>query len=232
MRVVVPFAAESPKTRLSPVLTGRERRSLARAMLADVLDAIVAAGHEPTVLSTAPIDLENDFEFALADEVVAATAVAVDDRPLTEAVNARLPAGTGDGESNDDPDLAPVGVVMADLALTTPAALERLLAGEADVAIAPGRGGGTNALAVRHPEFRVDYHGASYLDHREIAADCGATVEIVDSFRLSTDIDEPDDLVEVLVHGTEHAPARLRSFGFELAERDGRVTVARGDDSA
>ncbi|RKD88124.1 2-phospho-L-lactate guanylyltransferase [Halopiger aswanensis] len=228
MRVVVPFAVESPKTRLSPVLADRERRSFARAMLADVLRAIVAAGYEPTVLATAPIDLEADFDLTVSDEVREATTIEVDDRSLTEAVNARLPAGEA-GKDDGTTDDA-VGVVMADLALTTADALERLFSGDADVAIAPGRGGGTNALAVRHPEFRVDYHGASYLDHREIAADSGLTVETVDSFRLATDIDEPDDLVEVLIHGTEHAPTRLRSFGFELEERDGRVTVARSAD--
>jgi len=77
----------------------------------------------------------------------------------------------------------------------------------------------------------VDYHGASYLDHREIARDVGASLETVDSFRLATDIDEPTDLVEVLVHGleTNRAPARLRAFGFELDDRDGRVDIVRDE---
>ncbi|QRV16421.1 2-phospho-L-lactate guanylyltransferase [Haloterrigena salifodinae] len=221
MQVVVPFAATEPKTRLADVLTPPERSAFARAMLADVLTAVVEAGHEPMVLATAPLDPATlDLEADVRDAV----AVAVDERPLTEAVNARLP------ERGDDD---PVAVVMADLALTTAVALEALFAVAADVAVVPGRGAGTNALVVDHPEFRVDYHGASYLDHREIARDVGATLETVDSFRLGTDVDEPADLVEVLVHGTEtdRAPARLREFGFELERTDGRVTVARLEES-
>jgi 2-phospho-L-lactate/phosphoenolpyruvate guanylyltransferase len=208
MRVLVPFAADEPKTRLESVLSADERAAFARAMLRDVLTAIDAAGGEPTVLSTAPLAL---------DPSVPASVV-VDDRPLTPAVDARLPTARGDD---------PVAVVMADLALATPAALERLFTAGGDVTIAPGRGAGTNALVVDHPEFRVDYHGGSYLDHREIAAEIGADLETVDSFRLSTDIDEPADLVEVLVHGTDRAPATLRERGFELEADDGRVGVVR-----
>ncbi|SER72245.1 2-phospho-L-lactate guanylyltransferase [Natrinema salaciae] len=228
MRVVVPFAAETPKTRLESVLTPAERSAFARAMLADVLRAVVEAGHEPTVVSTAPLDLAG---LELPGEVAASASVTADDRPLTEAVNARLPGG--DAETTTD-EPAPVAVVMADLALATPDALERLLTSTADVAVAPGRGSGTNALVVRHPEFRVDYHGTSYLDHRETAREIGATLETVDSFRLATDVDEPADLVEVIVHGREsnRAPACLREFGFALDERDGRVDIVRNEDCA
>jgi len=225
MRIVVPFAAETPKTRLEAVLSPAERTGFARAMLADVLRAIVAAGHEPTVVSTAPVDLAG---LELSDEVVTATSVTVDDRPLTDAVNARLPDGDDDATTADA-----VAVVMADLALATPDALERLLTPDADIAIAPGRAGGTNALVVRHPGFAADYHGASYLDHCESAREVGASLETIDSFRLGTDIDEPTDLVEVLVHGRERdrAPAALRELGFTLDERDGRVGVVRDGTS-
>ncbi|WP_293027287.1 2-phospho-L-lactate guanylyltransferase [Natronococcus sp.] len=212
MRVLVPFAAAAPKTRLEPVLSADERVAFARAMLRDVLAAIDAAGGEPTVLSTAPLALE---------EPISAPVV-VDDRPLTPAVDAQLPEG-----SEDDP----VAVVMADLALATPDALERLFTAGGDVTIAPGRGAGTNALVVNHPEFRVDYHGGSFLDHREIAGEVGADLAVVDSFRLATDIDEPADLVEVLVHGTDRASAALRELGFELEADDGRVGIARPENT-
>ncbi|ELY94387.1 2-phospho-L-lactate guanylyltransferase CofC [Natrialba chahannaoensis JCM 10990] len=229
MHVVVPFAANTPKTRLSDVVSPTERTTLARAMLADVLSAVASTGHVPTVLSTAPLALENVFscdnlpttppELESPREIP----VTVDDRPLTAAVNAYLEAATG-----------PVAIVMADLALATPAALSMLFdAGAADgVAIAPGRGGGTNALVVRHPDFRVDYHGSSYVDHREHAAEIGAPLESVDSFRLGTDVDEPADLVEVLIHGgrdgtQSRTATQLRELGFELETTDGRVTVVR-----
>lgn len=201
MRIVVPYAVGEPKTRLAPVFDADERAAFARAMLADVLAAIEAAGREPTVLATDEVDVD--------------APVIVDERPLTPAVNDVLADGT------------PTAIVMADLALATADALERLFSSTGDVAIVPGRGGGTNALVVRHPEFRVDYHGASFRDHRRIAERIGADVTVVDSFRLATDVDEPDDLTEVLLHGDGAASAWLRDAGFALAVDGGRVGVGR-----
>ncbi|RQG98824.1 2-phospho-L-lactate guanylyltransferase [Natrarchaeobius oligotrophus] len=215
MQTVVPFDAVSPKTRLGPVLAAHERARFARAMLADVLAAVVATGREPTVLSTSPISFEGELEAASPN-----TTIRVDDRPLTEAIDAVLEREGG-----------PVAVVMADLALATPGALEALFSADGDVVLAPGRGGGTNALVVRDDSFRVDFHGASYLDHRRIADDVGASLETVDSFRLGTDVDEPADLVEVLVHGTGRSVDCLRSLGFELERTGGRVDVTRLEES-
>ena len=203
MRVVVPYDATRPKTRLSGLFDADERAALARTMLDDVLEALTAADREPTVLATAPVDVPVPLE--------------VDDRPLTAAVNAIL--DTSDG---------PVAVVMADLPLLTPDGVERLFGPAADLVVAPGRAGGTNALVAYHPDFRVDYHGTSYVDHLDAAAALGATVETVDSHRLATDIDERADLVEVLVHGEGTATrAWLVERGVELAVSEGRVGVDR-----
>ncbi|WP_435347691.1 2-phospho-L-lactate guanylyltransferase [Haloarchaeobius sp. HRN-SO-5] len=205
MRVVVPFEGTNPKTRLSDVLGPDERVAFAHAMLRDVLDAVRAAGAEPTVLATGPVDVD--------------APVGVDERRLTPAVNAVLA----------DAD-RPVAVVMADLPLVTGPVLERLFATEGDVVVAPGRGAGTNALVVRDDAFRVDFHGASYLDHREAATAVGADPTTVDSHRLATDVDEPTDLVEVLVHGDGEAAEWLRTHGFRLDRGNGRVDVVRADD--
>jgi 2-phospho-L-lactate guanylyltransferase len=121
---------------------------------------------------------------------------------------------------------------MADLALATPTALDRLFVPETDVVLTPGRGGGTNAVVARHPDFRVDYHGASIRDHRTIAADVDASLATVDSYRLATDVDEPDDLVEVLLHGEGRAADWLRDRGFEVVARDGRVEARRNESGA
>jgi 2-phospho-L-lactate guanylyltransferase len=213
MRVVVPFGAAEPKTRLSPVLDAGQRREFAEAMLADVLGALSACGYEPTVLADEPVDVSS----LAGRSVDCDVSVVVDERPLTAAVNAQLPTGAGD----------PVAVVMADLALATPTALDRLFGPAADVVLAPGLGGGTNAVVARHPDFRVDYHGASIRDHRAVAADAGLSVATVDSVRLATDVDEPADLAEVLLHGDGRAAAWLRAAGFEVAEDDGRVGIDR-----
>ncbi|ELZ57399.1 MULTISPECIES: 2-phospho-L-lactate guanylyltransferase [Halorubrum] len=214
MEVIVPFSTDRPKSRLADVLSPDERRAFARAMLTDVLESIVAAGGEPRVLATDAVDVDRP--------------VTVDDRPLTTAVNAALDghfetAGAADGS------VEPVAVVMADLALATPDAVERLFAAgrDADVAVAPGRGGGTNAFVSSHADFRVDYHGASYLDHRDIAAEVGAGFVAVDSRRLGTDVDESDDLAEVLIHGEGRAATWLREAGFVLDTSGGRVGAVR-----
>jgi 2-phospho-L-lactate guanylyltransferase len=207
MRVVVPYAGSEPKTRLADALDPDERAVFARAMADDVLATVRATGHEPEVLSTRPIDLD--------------ASILVDERPLTPAVNAVL-AGSDEG----------VAVVMADLPLARPADLERLFAAAGDVVLVPGRGGGTNALVARHPDFRVDYHGVSFHDHLDRAKAVGAEVRVVDSHRLSTDVDERVDLVEVLLHGRGRAREWLQEAGFELVmdEDAGRVGVERDGD--
>jgi 2-phospho-L-lactate guanylyltransferase len=209
MTVLVPFAPDRPKTRLSAVLDPDERATFAHAMLVDVLDALADAGRGPTVLATAEPDLDRDIE------------VVIDDRALTPAIDAALDRHVPSGRDDQ------VAIVMADLALLTPSALDRLFAADGDVVIAPGLGGGTNALVVRDLAFRVDYHGLSYRDHSEAAASIGAETTTVDSFRLAVDVDDPDDLVEVLLHGDGQAAAWLRDAGFTLEPGDGRVRAVR-----
>jgi len=212
MDVVVPLGTAEPKTRLTPLLDEPERAAFARAMCRGVIDSLRALDREPTVLADEPIDEP----LARGDEV----AVTVDERALTAAVDDVLP-------SNGD---EPTAIVMADLALATPEALARLSEATGDVVLAPGRGGGTNAIVARDRAFRVDYHGASIRDHREIARAAGLDVTTIDSFRLATDIDEPADLVEVLLHGEGAARDWLEDAGFELTRTDGRVDVRRNPE--
>lgn len=206
MDVLVPFDARTPKTRLSPSLDAAERHDFAVAMLRDVLATVRAGGHDPSVLATETVDCD--------------APVAVADRPLTPTVNDALDARS-----------RPVAVVMADLPLVSADALERLFAPEAPVVLAPGVGGGTNALVVRTDDFHVDFHGVSVRDHRRIAGRSGISVDMVDSYRLAMDVDEPSDLAEVLLHGDGHAASWLREAGFQVDATEGRVRVHRIEDS-
>ena len=225
MRVVVPYTDRDPKTRLGPILSGPERRAFSRAMLRDVVTAIRAAGHDPELLlpepidSTAARDSDTAGTDAPHDDILGAVPVTVDDRALTPAVNAAL--------DRIGCDVAELGIVMADLAIATPTAIRRLVGIGGDVAIAPGRGGGTNAVVVRDPAFSVDYHGASYRDHRAAATAAGLSVGVVDSMRLAADIDEPADLAAVLLHGEGRAREWVVNAGIELDTDGGRVGVRR-----
>jgi 2-phospho-L-lactate guanylyltransferase len=237
VRVVVPYAVEQPKTRLSPALSPAERIEFSQAMCRDVLDTIHETGETPELLATGPVEFGGD----TAADVSEPLAVTIDDRPLTSAVNEilteTLPASDDQTptasetvhesatERSEGADA--VAVVMADLALATTDSLRRLFSAEGEVVAVPGRGGGTNALVVRHPDFRVDYHGASIRDHRRIAREVGAEYREVDSMRLATDVDEPEDLAELLLHGESRATDWLRDAGFEVDVSDGRVGVTR-----
>lgn len=210
MRILVPIDITEPKTRLAGLLSYPERRAFIQAMLRDVLTAINAAGdHDPLVLSTKPIDVQAEVE--------------VDSLPLSAAVNTRL-----------SEELLPTAVVMSDLPLITPQVIRHLVNQPNDVTISPGTGGGTNAVVVRTEQFFVDYHGLSYCDHQKIARDAGLTVSKFDSYRLSVDIDEPADLIEVLIHNTGDAREWLHNAGFALECTDvqrGRMVVSRHGQS-
>lgn len=206
MRVIVPYDARDPKTRLAPVLDPEERVAFAAAMCRDTLDGLEAGGYEPEVLATA----KPRHEFGVP--------VSIDDRPLTPAINSVL-SGTDE----------PVGVVVSDLPLLTAESARRVFERDADIVLAPGLGGGTNAIVIRHPEFTVDYHDGSYRSHTALAADVGASTATVDSFRLAVDIDEPGDLTEVLLHGKGQAAQWLRDAGFELVASERGVSASRED---
>ncbi|MDH7593816.1 MAG: 2-phospho-L-lactate guanylyltransferase [Methanomicrobiales archaeon] len=202
---VIPFKPVNPKTRLSSILSREERETFARCMLEDVIGAIPRESSRTVVLAT-----DVSFSCENAD-------VEVVEAGLNDALNQLFRRAGSE-----------VLMVMADLPLADRESLKRLISTEADVAISPGRGGGTNALFLKDPRrFRADFYGLSFLKHLGIAAEFGCSVEVIDSFRLHTDVDEVSDLVEVLIHGRGRSRSFLEVLGFSLAPEEGRVRVKR-----
>lgn len=204
VQAIIPFKPVNPKTRLSCVLNQQEREQFAQVMLGDVIAAVAGAGCRPFILSTHPFSRDD------AETVVK-------DMGLNEALNACLATLRH-----------PVLIIMSDLPLVTVDAISRLLNTEADIGIVPGRGGGTNSIFVRDPRtFHVDFYGASFLDHVGIARAAGLSIEVIDSFRLHTDVDEKEDLVEILLHGEGKSREFLSELGFSLSIEKGRVGIQR-----
>ncbi|MCQ8893718.1 MAG: 2-phospho-L-lactate guanylyltransferase [Methanolinea sp.] len=205
---IIPFKPQNPKSRLSCVLTPGEREIFAQTMLSDVVGAVLGAGCDPKVVSTEP------FPFLPAP---------VETIPLglNETLNKELAGMEG-----------PVLIIMADLPLADSQAIGRVIATPMDVALVPGRGGGTNAIYLqRGSSFRVDYYGASFLKHARIARERGLSCDVVDTFRLHTDVDEKEDLVELLIHGRGTSRKFLEDLGFELSLEKGRVGIRRKTES-
>ncbi|HJJ38943.1 MAG TPA: 2-phospho-L-lactate guanylyltransferase, partial [Methanocorpusculum sp.] len=123
----------------------------------------------------------------------------------------------------------PVRMIMSDLPPVTKDTILRVVPTGKDLAVVPGLGGGTNILFIRHPEkYSVRYYGYSFMKHVEEAKRLGMSVEIIDSMRMSLDVDEPADLTELLIHGSASAKRWLEEHGFALSAESGRVSVKRG----
>ena len=201
---LIPYKPKNPKTRLSSVLAENERETLAQAMLEDVLKALAENCCMPVIVATELFE----------SEIVQIT---VKDADLNQTLNEILP--------NTSRDLM---IIMADLPLADEPSLKRVMSTGKDMAIVPGRGGGTNVIYLKEPSrFRVNYYGASFQKHLQAAKDAGLSVEVIDSFRLHTDIDEEDDLVELLIHGTGRSRAYLVELGFTISAEQGRVRAVR-----
>jgi 2-phospho-L-lactate guanylyltransferase len=201
---VIPFKPRNPKTRLSCVLDEPEREAFAEAMLLDVVGAVRDADCQAVILSTELFDSD-------------LVQVTIRDMGLSDATNEYLSCAVTD-----------VLIIMADIPLADRESIKRVTGTKKDMAIVPGRGGGTNVIYVKEPaRFHVDYYGGSYLKHMRISAECGLSCEVIDSFRLHTDIDEKEDLAELLLHGSGKSRAFLEERGFSLTTENGRVGVER-----
>ena len=202
--VLIPYKPVNPKTRLANLLNQNERETFARAMLEDVIAAVRDAICTPVVVAT---------ELFESDEVQ----ITLADMDLSGTINSLLPTA-----------VAPLLIIMADLPLADAESIKRVYATQKDMAFVPGRGGGTNVIFMRDPaKFHVDYYGSSYLKHIKIAEDAQLSWEMIDSFRLHTDIDEKDDLVELLIHGKGKSRAYLEGLGFRINVEAGRVGITR-----
>lgn len=207
MKAIVPFKVVNAKSRLSTLLTPEERTELARLMLRDITATLAAADVEVELLTTQPFEWDG-------------ATVVISEKELNPALNDYLSACD-----------TPVLIVMADVPLITENNVREMLESPADVVICPGRGGGTNVQLVRRPDrYHVDYYGASFVDHTRIADEAGLTLEVYDSFNVSSDIDEASDLVELYIHGKGEAARYLRSIT-ALDVSKGRVKVVKEESN-
>jgi 2-phospho-L-lactate/phosphoenolpyruvate guanylyltransferase len=176
---LVPLKAlAEAKGRLAPEVGPLQRRLLAIAMFEDVIAALQAV---PAL--AAPVVVSPDREVWRRADAMGCRVV--EEPPGAGDLNAALAAAAG-AAGNEA-----LFVVAADLPLASAAALEKVLAAEAPVAVVPSAdGGGTNVLAWRDPaSFAPSFGPDSAARHLAVP---GAVR--VDDAGLALDVDTADDL--------------------------------------
>jgi 2-phospho-L-lactate guanylyltransferase len=196
---------ELAKTRLGAALPIAVRRSLARAMVADVLDALVAA---PGLDAVAVVTNQSD---VAAMARAAAAIVLADPHESGQSAAALIGIQRALADSSDRALLIP-----GDCPALDGATLDALLSHPApapSVAIVADRHGlGTNALLLSPPDVIAPGFGAgSFERHRLRAHAAGAAWHPLDLPGLAFDIDTPDDLDE-LRRSPAGAGARTRAL--------------------
>ena len=190
------------KQRLAAGLGGEQRRTLAAAMVADVLEAIAAARtiERTIVVSGDPIAQE------LAAEAGAEIVPDPDDGGHVGAALAGIARAEAEGANC-------VVLLPGDCPLLEPRELDRLLTGlpERYVGIVPDRHGtGTNALALSPPDAIVPAFGeGSCARHVARAREAGIAFGVEELASLGLDLDTPADVI-ALTRELDARPGRAK----------------------
>ncbi|MDQ3720331.1 MAG: 2-phospho-L-lactate guanylyltransferase [Actinomycetota bacterium] len=180
------------KQRLSELLGRGSRQALARAMFADVLNAL---RHVPALDGIAVVTGDRSAEWAArAERVLVLTDPTEEGQSTASSIGVRHALSEG----FDRALLVPGDAPLLDPAEVT-ALLEREPPGDHGVAIVPDRHGtGTNALLLCPPDALVPSFGPDSFARHVAAAGAGGMSHSVDELpSLMLDVDTPEDLAEV-----------------------------------
>jgi 2-phospho-L-lactate guanylyltransferase len=200
------------KQRLMRALSPSERMALARAMLHDVLGALVAAPLDARWVITKDAEvaaIAHDFGVEVISEA--------DNRGHTAAVAAAQAAAVEAGARV-------FATIPGDVPCVTAGEIGALVAragGPGQVAVfAPSHSGlGTNGAALSPPAaMPLTFGEPSFDNHLRAARECGLTAHVLALPGLGLDVDGPADLPLLLERGPATASGRLLSR-FRIGER-------------
>lgn len=177
------------KTRLSPTLTPTERENLLKSMLKDVITVLKNTVDQVLVISS--------------DEDVLDYIDKLGVQSLKERGSTDLNGALKQAAEYCFKDCSKVLIVPSDIPLIKVKHVKSILkiGEEADVVIAPAKGGGTNALLLPYGGIEMMFGGCSFFKHLEEAVKNGLTYRVFDSFFLSLDVNTAEDLGEIMLHG-------------------------------
>ncbi len=180
------------KTRLSPFLSEIERKELLKCMLKDIVSNIRSSVEEIIVISK--------------DEEVLEYAQSLGLKCLNEREHESdyLNNSLLDSISYVKDNYSDANILMlpADIPLIKQRNIQYILENKNDFIISPSKGGGTNLLYINNEyNFKPQFGEFSFFKHVDEARRLAMNPNIYDSFYLSIDINTPQDLGELLLHG-------------------------------
>ena len=225
--MIVARAGNGAKSRLAEVLSPWQRRSLALAMLADVVDVCV---HSRRVLA-GTLAVVDDVALHAIDWPGVLTVA----DPGRGGMNAAVAAGVAAAERRG---ATSVVVLPGDVPCISTGDLAALVAaaGDAPRAVVVGvsrDGDGTNALLLRPPRVIAPAFGPPSVDrHLAAGARAGAVTRTLAGLALARDVDTPADLLGLTDAdvGPNTAVARAGVRLIQTAARD-RLLVGRSGEA-
>ena len=211
---IIPVSSfDSSKTRLSPFLSENERISLLKVMLDDIVDVVRDLVVDIIFVSRD----ENIYDYALELGVSFVKEKEHEDDMLN---NALLDAIATVRDNYVDHDIL---IIPSDIPLIKQEHIASVQNFESDLIISPSKGGGTNLLCFNCDfDFVPLFGDMSYFRHIEEALTSGMSINLIESFYLSLDINNPEDLGELMLHGVD-----TKSYDY-LASLNLRVTSSHG----
>lgn len=210
--ILVPVKSlANAKQRLAPLLDQNTRTELARAMLADVLEAVANYGKQEVAVVTS-----DEFATLLARRHGFGTIRDESNRSETDAIEMATEVCESRGIVTTLVIPGDIPLIEAgDLAVIFDHAPQR---GSVLVPAADGRG--TNA-ALRTPAslFPLRFGSDSFVPHVRSAKATGSPCIILELRRIALDIDSPDDLRQLAREsGSKRSQIFARSLLFDIAE--------------
>lgn len=183
---------EESKTRLSPFLSKIERIELLKVMLKDIVDVIRNEVDEIVLVSKD----ENVKEYAKELKVNFVMEKNHDSDFLNNALSDAIYEVKLNFPGRD------ILILPSDIPLIKQQHISTVKKMDNDFIISPSKGGGTNLLCFNSEyDFLTQFGEMSYFKHLNMANDLGMSINLIESFYISLDMNTPEDLGELLLHG-------------------------------
>lgn len=197
---------ENAKERLSSVLSRDERRTLAEAMLQDVLEAVAAVTHHTRVAVVTSDPFATQLAQRHAFEIIADPVNRGESDAIAHATQHCVFQGEGS-----------TLVVPGDIPLLQPEDIEQVLAAapaEGSVLVPGWDGRGSNAVLRRPADlFPLRFGNDSFPPHLRAAQATGKPCLVLRLPRIGLDVDNPADLAQLLAaEGDTRSQQLLRSW--------------------